>query len=266
MSNRSAPLEFVLSSAVRSDVLLAVADGHRSTDALLSGLDASSSAVYNALRRLEEAGLLVSGADAWSLTGSGHVVAAYAADSARLRSLFDQTDDYLATHDARPLPEPYRRRMGELADAHVIRASESEPQSVVRDIGRRLERSDHALVISHIYDELFESALPETGSAQLVLDYGVVDTVAGELDDEAAIEAELATYESEPIRVTDVGFAVTVTDDELLLSLPHLDGGYDAQTELVAEHERARTWGADLFEDRWAEATPLVEYVRDTYL
>jgi predicted transcriptional regulator len=266
MASGPAPLEFVLSSSVRSDVLLAVADGQQSTNSLLEGLDASSSAVYNALGRLEEAGLLVSDDEAWSLTGSGHVVADFVVDRGKLSSLLDATGDYFATHDAGALPERYRRRMGELADGTVISASETEPQSVVREVGRRLERADTAFVISSIYDELFESALPETESVQLVLDSDVVDSAAAEFGDHEAIEAELSTYETNTIRVTDVDFAASVTDGELLLSLPLLDGGYDARTEFIAEHAQARTWGQDLFDDLWAEATTLGDYVRETHL
>ncbi|MFB6140571.1 MAG: hypothetical protein ABEJ26_09080 [Halosimplex sp.] len=40
---------YVLSSSVRTDVLLSVTEGSRPMDALIDGVDASESAVYNAV-------------------------------------------------------------------------------------------------------------------------------------------------------------------------------------------------------------------------
>lgn len=266
MASGADSLQFVLSSSVRSDILLAVAGGRPSTDDLLDALDASSSAIYNALGRLDDAGLLRSTNGRWRLTGSGRLIADFVDDRKRLGSLMDEAGEYFTSHDARAVPAEYRRRMNELADASVIRAAETEPQSVVREVSTRLANAGTAFVVSPIYDELFERAMPDSEGSRVVLDRQVVDTVANELDGEAAIEDQLAERKDDPIRVTDANFALAVTESALLLSLPLLDGSYDARSEFVAEHDRALRWGTELFEHLWDEAVSLEDHVVETHL
>lgn len=266
MATGADPLQFVLSSSVRSDVLLAIADGSRTTDELLDALDASSSAVYNALGRLEDAGLIASADGAWTPTGSGRLIADFVRERERLGALLGEASEYFATHDARAIPAEFRLRMSELAGATVITAPETEPQGVVREVSDRIADADAALMIAPIYDELFEGAMPDSEGTRLVLDEGIVEMAVEDADDPAAIEAELSSYADDDIRVADVRFALTVTDAALLLSLPPLDGGYDARSEFVVEHERGRAWGRELFEAVWAEAVPVEEHVVDTYL
>ena len=98
------------------------------------------------------------------------------------------------------------------------------------------------------------------------IDESIVERFVEDTGDEAAVERDLDSYEDANIRVDQVDVALAVTEDSLLLSLPDVDGRYDARTEFVVEHDRGRQWGIDLFEAFWADAEPLVPYVRDRYL
>ena len=48
--------------------------------------------------------------------------------------------------------------------------------------------------------------------------------------------------------------------EEVLLSLPTLDGSYDAQSELIAEYDPTRRWGEDLFERYWGRGVPIDQF------
>lgn len=266
MPSSADPLGFVLSSSVRADLLRAVADGMATTDDLLTDVDASSSAIYSALGRLEDVRLLEAEGDGWRLTGSGRLVADFLARRDRLGRLLEEAGEYLATHDTEALPRRYRLRLSELADADVLEAAEPDPQGLIREITTRLENTASVDVIAPIYVDEHGSVLPTIEDSRLVLDESIVATAVEAADSVADVEAELENYVDEAIRISSVDFALTVTDDALLLSLPTLDGSYDARTEFVTEHERGRRWGTDLFETLWAEAEPLEPYVRDRFL
>lgn len=260
------PLQFVLSSSVRADVLRTVADGTRTTDALLAELDASSSAVYSALGRLEDASMLVSDGDEWRFTGSGRLVADVVERHERLDRLLEDAGDYLATHATESIPQPFRHRMGELAGVQILETTDTTPRGVVRELTDRLEDTHSADILTPIYDEAYRGILPDIERSRVVFDEGVIETAVEAAGSDADVEEALERYGDEPIRIAATDFALAVTDDALLLSLPTLDGGYDARTEFVVEHERARHWGRDLFEVFWTEATPLEPYVRDRLL
>lgn len=260
------PLQFVLSSSVRADLLGRVADGRRRTDELLETIDASSSAIYNALGRLEDASLLTSEGDVWDVTGSGRLVADFVRRRNRLGSLLGEAESYFATHDLGAIPQEFRLRMSELAGADVLEASETEPQRVIRQVAEHFESAERADVLSPIYAETFGSAVPTSGESRLLLDESIVEMAVDTTADRAALEAELEDWAAANVRVDTVDIALAVTEDKLLLSLPRLDGSYDARTEFVVDHPRGREWGTELFEHFWRDAEPLVPYVREHHL
>lgn len=266
MPTGGGPLQFVLSSSVRADILRAVADGTHTTDALLADLDASSSAVYSALGRLEDASLLEPDGDDWLLTGSGQLVADFVERREGLDLLLEEAAEYLATHATGSIPQPFRDRMSELAGVEILEATDTTPRGVVTELTERLEETESADILTPIYDEAYRGALPAIEDSRVVFDEGVLETAVDAADAPADVEAAIDRYADEPIRITPTDFALVVTDDALWLSLPTLSGGYDARTEFVVETEQARQWGRDVFEVFWAEATPLEPYVRDRFL
>lgn len=246
MADGDEPIQVVQSSSVRADVLRAVAAETRTTDELLEALDASSSAVYNAIGRLEDASLLTVADQGWEVTGTGRLVADCVTLEQRLGTLFGEAGDYLATHDTSVLPVEFRFRMSDLAGGSVLEATETEPQRVVREVAARLERASRALMIAPIYIEAYAGSMPFEPESRLLLDPDVLEAIDG--DGDGAGEAA--------VRITDVDFSMAVTDSALLLSLPTLDGQYDSQSEFVAEHDPAIRWGEGLFDALWAEADP----------
>lgn len=251
-------VQFVLASSVRSGVVDAVGSGCQATDGLLSSLDASTSAVYNALGQLENEGLIrTAGDDDWELTGSGRIVADIVRQHRRCGGLLADAGDYLRNHDTGALPREFRLRAGELEGVHVLRASETEPHRVVTEVTERIDGTETASVISPIYVESYEAAMPDLDGVRLILDEAVARSVFAS-DGPTASE-----YENLEVRVAEVNFALAVTDSELLLSLPTLDGSYDPRSEIVAEHDRARRWGRDVFGRYWEAGVPFEQFRPD---
>jgi predicted transcriptional regulator len=186
------------------------------------------------------------------------------------------------------LPEQFRATLSRLADAEVVRATDTDPNRAVREVKRRIEAADSVAIVAPIYHDEFVAALggrsggsespPDASksssdanksassgsesspsdaseadpaadsSARLVLGSAVVEET---VDADGPTEEQLTPLD---IRVRPVSFAMTLTDECLLLSLPNLDGSYDSGTELVAESESAREWGRLLFEHCWRTA------------
>lgn len=243
-------VRFALNSSVRSDILAALDDQPRTTESVLEALDASTSAVYSGLGELEEHGLLRTEDDVWHLTGSGRLLADLVTECDRYEQVFGDLGGYLQTHDTASLPREFRLTIGALAGATVLEATETEPHRAVTEVSDRIDAADSAKVVSPIYIESYEVAMPDVSGSKLLINDRVA-RLAAESDGTGPV------YDDLRIRVTDVEFALGVTDSELLLSLPLLDGDYDARSEVLAEHDRAIRWGEDLFESVWEEAVVL---------
>lgn len=256
MPSSTRPIRFVASSSVRSDIVGDLAGEPATTDELLETLDASSSAIYNALGELEDATLLAEQSNTWTLTGSGRLVADVVQQRAQTEDVLADVNQYLQTHDLSVLPQQFRLRLGELQGATVLEATDTEPNRVVREVSDRLATATRASVVSPIYIESYATNMPDSSASRLVLDEAVArSAIAEQQSSESA-----PTADSLAVRVANVDFALGVTDAELLLSLPRLDGQYDSDAELVVERDRALDWGEELFEAVWMTATPVREF------
>lgn len=249
---------YVLSSSVRTDVLSAVVAERRSMEALIDAVDASESAVYNAVGELERKGLVRTVGGARAATGSGQLVADLLEQQENLCRLLE--DDYWRTHDIAALPRRFRLRLTELAEAEVYRATDTDPHAVVREVRERVERAGTAVhIVTPIYQAEYEAVMPDSPDARLLVD----TTVAMEALDRIESPEAAEQWKQTPVRVLDVPVGVGVTDHEAMLSLPTIDGQYDSRTEVIAESERAIEWGRDLFEYYWDRAVPNDEFLAE---
>lgn len=249
-------ISFVTNSGVRSEVLLEIAGGRRTTDAVLQRVDASESAVYNALSALERRVLVTRDGDDWLATGKGQLVGSALDAQRRLESALES--EYWANHDVSPIPPRLRVRLGELSSFDVVRASDADPYGVVREVTRHIESADDIDVVSPIYQPDYVETMPDSGDARLVVNPSVLET-ALESDEDAAVRE----FENTQARFLDVNLALSVTESNTLLSLPTLDGQYDARSTVIAESTTGVEWGTDLFEHLWERATPAEEVLAE---
>lgn len=248
-------IEYVLRSHARTQVLLAVAEGCDSTQTLLDRDLASKSAVYNAVSELQEQGLIHKPRSRqWSPTGTGRVVADMINQQRKTESVLATDPDYWQTHDVTVLPPKFRTRLTELADGDVIRATETRPANAICEVEQELTKADSVDAITPVYNERLTDAARDADITRLVFDGDVLETLVEETSAEDITNPEL-------IRVTEVSFAVTITDDCLLLSLPTLDGDYDPQTEFIADSTAAQQWGEELLEHYWTSAQTPEQYL-----
>ena len=254
MASDREPVRFVTASAVRSEVVTKLGESRVPTQSLLETLDASTSAVYSSLSELEQRGLIRSAEEGWELTGSGRLVADMVRQRERYGHLFGDMEEYLQTHDTTPLPRALRLRIGALAGGDVLYAPERAPNRAVEEVSNRLGRAETARVVSPIYVESYAEATFDAPRSRIVLDEEVVPRARD------ASSVPEGGYEFVETRVAEVDFALGVTGSEVLLSLPTLDGSYDAQSEVIAEHAPARRWGEDLFERYWRRGVPIDQF------
>jgi len=253
-------VEDVLNSSVRTDVLRDVVDDVLATDALIASVDASESAVYNAVRDLERRGLVRSVDGGWDATGSGQLVADLIEQQRNLCRLL--SDDYWETHDVSALPRRFRLRLTELADAEVYRGSDTDPYATVREVVDRVAAgSPDVDTVTPIYQAEYEAAMPDSDRARLLVDTTVVEEALTGVDDVETAK----TYEHTAVRVLDVDVGVGVTPEHMMLSLPTIDGQYDSRAEVIATDDRALAWAQDLFDHYWQRGVSDEEFLVDYF-
>jgi len=250
------PIAYVRSSSVRTDVVGSVSERTRSTDEILAALDASESAVYDALSDLQSRGVVSESGDGWQLTGTGRLICDTLERQQATDRLLSSDPAYWERHDVSVIPQPFRRRLPELGDYDVERATEGDLRGLVPWVVSHVEAVESCAVISPMYHREYEVAMPDTAGSQLVIGERVIDEILLDTED----DSRPGRFDETAVRVTAVPFAIAVSAEWTILTIPEY-GDQWADAKLIATSESAIEWGRDLFDHVWAESTPLGTYL-----
>jgi predicted transcriptional regulator len=272
------PNEFVITSSVRTEIVLRVAEKTTPTDVLLSEISASDSAVYDALSLLRDRGLLIESGGGWHPTAHGHLVA----DSV---SAWQSFEDFLAmdpsfwkNHRIDVIPAAFRRRLPEVGEYEIVRDTPQEPNRSEDVAINMIESADYCNLTTPYYSRRHQEAIPKHPETRLLVTREAIDVSFQRYKD--GHRDELNNLEPATIRLTDCQFASVVTEDKLKFELPAMsedkasrregtgatnpsDRGSVADTTalFVSETESAVQLGHELFEMLWAESDPLGPYI-----
>lgn len=254
---------FVLGSDARREVLARLADGDEGGRGIVGACDASESAAYDALGRLADRGLVAETDDgAWRLTGAGRLVADTVERCERLDGVIGGDTEYWASHDPTELPERFRRSIDRLECCEVIRSPDADPYRAARKIEHAIEAARTVAIVAPVYSDRHAEALLESDAERRRL-LMTPDMVSRLIEDEpAGPDAELGSLR---IRVQPAAISMTVTDEQLLFSLPNPDGSFDATSEVHAGGEAAIRWGRRLFEHYWEQGTAVDQWLAREY-
>ncbi|MDS0283259.1 helix-turn-helix transcriptional regulator [Haloarcula onubensis] len=273
------PNEFVLTSSVRTEIVLQVSERTTPTDALLSEIDASDSAVYDALSTLRDRGLLTEVEDGWELTAHGHLVADSVSEWLASEEFRARDPAFWKNHQIDVIPTAFRRRLPEVGEYDIVRDVPQEPNRCEDVAISILESADHCDLTTPYYSRRHQAAIPRHPETRLLVTREAIDVSLQRYRD--GHRDELNNLDPATLRLTDCQFASVVTDDKLKFELPPLNEGgterHDGtgapyQSEhgsvagstalFVSETESAVQWGRDLFEALWADSDPFGPYVQ----
>jgi predicted transcriptional regulator len=276
------PNEFVLTSSVRTEIVLRVAEGLPTTDELLSEITASDSAIYDALGTLRDRGLLTQTDTGWEPTAHGSLVADSVETWQSSETFLDQNPDFWKNHRTTVIPAQFRRRLPEIGEYEIIRDTPQDPNRSEDVAISILESTDSCELTTPYYSRRHQEAIPTTPETRLLVTRGVIDVSFQRYED--GHREELNNLEPATIRLTDCQFASVVTDEKLKFELPAVSEGTtdrydqpgstdagehgsvaDTTALFVSETEAAIQWGRDLFAMLWAESDPLDPYVKRNF-
>lgn len=252
---------FVLQSEARRSVLARLAEGRAARRSIVESCAASESAVYEGLARLAERDLATETDDGtWQLTGTGRLVADAVQRCDRIDELVGTAPSFWSNHDLECLPQRFRRSIDQLCGCTILRSPEEDPYRVARQTEAAIRQADEVGVVTPIYSDRHATAFLECDAPQrrLVMTPNMVERI---LRDQPRGPDGDGTALS--IRVESARIKLTVTDDELVLSLPTCSGDIDAETAIHTTAPEAVEWGRDLMEYYWERGTPVEAWIAD---
>lgn len=253
----------VFASSVRQTVLLELQASPRQRRDLLDDVDASKSAVYNALNELRDRDLVREGRSRrWETTGLGDIVADYVTEREHANDVLSTHADFWTGHDPTVIPSGFRESLGVLKGCSHLTAPDTEPFRIIGEVVDVLERAAYVDLVTPIYHDRYAKALERAATASSPPNRGDAADVRLVLATDVLTEVEErddADWDDDnpAVRIADPGFSLLVTDETTMLALPDDDGEYDPGEKLRADTDDAREWGRRLFEHFWRSATPI---------
>lgn len=252
-------ISFVLGSEVRRAVLAEIAEGSVCSRAVVGRCAASESAVYDALGKLADRGLVEETEEgSWRLTGAGRLVADTVERCEALDRVLGADPEYWASHDPTGLPERFRRSVDRLECCDVVRSPDTDPYRAARRVERAIRDADRVAIVAPVYSDRHAAALLESDAERrrLVMTPEMASRVV--TDEPDGPEPEFGDLE---IRIQSAAISLTLTDEELLFSVPTLAGDFDPGTEIASRAGAALEWGGRLFEHYWEQGTPVGDWL-----
>ncbi|WP_253739071.1 helix-turn-helix transcriptional regulator [Halohasta salina] len=273
------PNEFVITSSVRTEIVLKVAESLTSTDVLLSEITASDSAIYDALGTLRDRGLVTQNEDGWELTAHGALVADSVSAWQSSEAFLEMNPTFWKNHRTTVIPARFRQRLPEIGEYEIIRDTPQYPNRSEDVAISILQSADSCELTTPYYSRRHQEAIPTTPDTRLLVTRDVIDVSFQRYED--GHREELNNLDPASIRLTDCQFASVVTDNKLKFELPTVSEGTkgrydepevtdslergsiaDTTALFVSETEAAIQWGRDLFETLWADSDPLGPYLK----
>jgi predicted transcriptional regulator len=248
-------LKFLLTSGVRTKVIISLIEGPRNLGDLKKELNLDAASISHALKNLAERQFVVKMDNAYNLSQKGKIMCIKLVDGIRTVYVVQGKEKLWLNHDIKNIPKALLSTLGDLSDSILV---ESEPTDLFKpfeNYNNILLESDNIKGLSPIFRldlvETIQKRVEDGADVELIFTGNVLTKLLSTVDPECL--PELENYISmDNLRIwqidNDVKIAFTVTDKFLSLGLFSSTGEYDSTKDLVSEDPDALAWGNRLFD------------------
>lgn len=249
---------FVISSAVRVNILSLLASTPATPDGLIEELDASKSSVYTALTDLEERNVLRKHDDSWVLTGKGRLILDAIEQLQSMDSVLERDREYWETHRTDVIPREFRRRLPELGDYEVVRSEPPNVRAHARASISLLESADSCNTAVPVHVPEYSEAFPYNPDSRVIHPPAVFEQFQREV--QAGNREQLRVNDDVPHRVRELQFGMSVAESFMMMAL-RSRGESMIDSVLISKTDSAIQWASDLYDHLWRTAEPIDSYL-----
>jgi predicted transcriptional regulator len=248
-------LKFLLTSGVRTKVIISLIDGPCNLGDLKKELNLDAASISHALKNLAERQFVVKMDNTYNLSQKGKIICIKLVDVIRTVYAVQGKEKLWLNHDIKNIPETLLSTLGDLSDSILV---ESEPTDLFKpfeNYNNILLESDNIKGLSPIFRldlvETIQKRVEDGANVELIFTDNVLNKLLSTLDPKCL--PDLENYISmDNLKIwqidNDVKIAFTVTDKFLSLGLFSSTGEYDSTKDLVSDDQDALAWGNRLFD------------------
>lgn len=243
-------IKYILTSGMRSKLLLAIYENPKNLDELRNLLKKPSATILHGLKELENSNLVKKANKQYELTSNGYLITTNMVKLVENWYAVNKSKNFWNNHDLSHIPDDVLKNMYLLKDAEYVNSTTSDLSNAFNTYLKMISKANKLRVILPIYSEkhlkhliklLNENKLE---SLELIVNREILNSILNnDTLNESLIDNEKVTIRSIKRKIN---LFLTVSDDFMSLTLFFKDGHYDDSQILIAKDENALKWALNL--------------------
>ncbi|WP_298502526.1 winged helix-turn-helix domain-containing protein [uncultured Methanobrevibacter sp.] len=243
-------VKYILTSSMRTKLLLAVYDNPKNLDELRNELKKPSATILHGLKELESINLMRKAQKYYELTSNGYLL------TANMIKLIDnwyslsKSEIFWNNHDLSDIPEEIIRNVYLLKNGEYISSTTSDLSIAFNRYIKLISKAKELTILLPIYSENhFKHIIDLLNKGKLKkLELIVSEEIYNSIKKNRLFEKELLENKKVNTTVTDKNFKIFLTYSEEFISLTLFfkDGHYDDSQILIAKDDDAKKWALSI--------------------
>lgn len=251
-------IKYILSSGMRSKLLLCIYNNPKNLDDLRQDLKKPSATILHGLKELETINLVKKVKKSYELTSNGYLLTTNMIKLIENWHSVNKTKDFWNNHDLSDLPEEVLKNIYLLKDAECVSSTTSNLSNAFNRYIQLISKANRLKIILPIYSENHFKYLMELlekdklESLDLVINRKILESLRKhELFNKNILQNSKVSVKC---LNKELKLFLTYSDGFMSLSLFFNDGHYDDSQILIAKDENALKWASSLINHyRWRE-------------
>lgn len=240
-------MRFLVSSDVRSKILLSLHESPKILASLRKELDYTSSTILHAMYQLDEKNLILKKSGVYSLSQIGEVVVLKLINIMNALNSIQKLENMFLNHNTTSIPSYLLHRLECLEKSYIIESTSQDLIKPYNTLKKLISKSKEIKILSSIFYPIYEDILKENsfkGNIQFIVSPEVLENILKNYKDLIITLSRnnLLLYELK----VDVKIFLIDADNFLSMGLFSTDGTYDSSRFLFAESKDALKWGNHL--------------------
>lgn len=243
-------IKYILTSGMRSRLLLAIYDRPKNLDDLRNVLKKPSATILHGLKELENNNLIRKVNKQYELTSNGYLITVNMVKLVENWYAVNKSKAFWNNHDLSDIPDDVLKNVYLLKDAEYIHSTTSDLSNAFNAYIKLISKAKTLKIILPIYSEkhlkhlvklLDENKLEKM---ELTIDREILNSIKSNDD----LKKSIVENEKVKIKITNqkVRLFLTISEEFMSLTLFFKDGHYDDTQILIAHDENALTWALGL--------------------
>ena len=243
-------IKYILTSGMRSKLLLAIYDGPKNLDELRNELKKPSATILHGLKELETINLIRKVQKYYELTSNGFLLTTNMVKLIENWYAINKNKLFWNSHDLDGIPDEVLKDVYLLKNAEYIASTTSDLSNAFNTYIKLISKAKKLKIILPIYSENHFKHLIKlvNGKKLKKLELVVSDEILNSIEQNEQLNRDLINNKKVEIKCVEQKLKVflTYSEDFMSLTLFFKDGHYDDSQLLIAKDKNAIKWAKTL--------------------